>query len=291
VGSRAAQGGANQELIRVEGFVITQSATVAKSPPISQQREHLSTPIWGFPDTYSGESFKRRANYYARSVRLDKNERNDIARAWKEAGLDPRDFGIENYDNDDAETRISHGRAESYFTIGGKYGDFKGIRVVGDTLNRPYQEYTWVAVVELIGAWLQEVKVDLDTPDLLAELLRDREMLGTARVEAVENTPFSGDEQRQIAEQLRELKEYAKETHKLSERQMEALEAGFAAIEDASGRLGRIDWRNAALTLLLQAIYDAVLPAETTRDIFQMFVGSVGHLFGHPLPGLPGGGM
>jgi hypothetical protein len=80
----------------------------------------------------------------------------------------------------------------------------------------------------------------LETPDLWAELQREREILTWAPDEA-ENTPFTPDEQTEIIKHLDELKGYVKNTHSLAQDQIVALEEGFNELATATTRLGRND--------------------------------------------------
>lgn len=100
---------------------------------------------------------------------------------------------------------------------------------------------------------------------------------------------FTADEQAEIANQLRDIKEYVKQTYALSEHQTQVLEAKLAYLEDARRRLGRLDWRNVALATLFTLAAEAMLPPEDARRILLMLLQPLGHLFGHVLPELPSG--
>jgi hypothetical protein len=73
-----------------------------------------------------------------------------------------------------------------------------------------------------VSWWLQEVKQDLDTPDLWAELKREAQLLGAGSSVVTENTVFTVDEQREIAGHLKKLGEYVSDTHSLSKAQIQA---------------------------------------------------------------------
>jgi uncharacterized membrane protein YdfJ with MMPL/SSD domain len=69
---------------------------------------------------------------------------------------------------------------------------YSGSKVVGDGLQEPVRFGTWRSLVEYIAlVWLKEVKLDLETPDLFAELRQERELLTTVSTEDTENTPFT----------------------------------------------------------------------------------------------------
>lgn len=58
-----------------------------------------------------------------------------------------------------------------------------------------------------VKRWLEEVKRDLETPDLWAELKREAELLGAGSDEITKNAPFTPDEQKEIAGRLQEIAE------------------------------------------------------------------------------------
>jgi hypothetical protein len=222
-------------------------------------------------------------------MRLDKSQRNEIFKAIAAARLDPRDFALDNDHDSDAEARISHRRSESYFTLERDGLSYSMREVVGDRLPWPYphEEHAWSGVQKRLRRWLDEVKDDIEMPDLWAELQREREMLGAPPAADVDNKPFTADEQAEIAKELREIKEYAKKTYALSEGQTLAFEAKLNYLEEAAGRLGRLDWRAAALGTLFTLVAEAILPPEAVRHILLMLFQPLGHLFGHPIPELP----
>jgi hypothetical protein len=112
-------------------------------------------------------------------------------------------------------------------------------------------------------------------------------MLDGLSADPGENTPFTADEQQQIAQQLDEVRAYVKETYELSGDQRRLLEGQLDYLQDAASRIGRIDWRNAVTGVLLGTVVNAALPGEAVRDALLMLLRSVGHMFGHPMPELP----
>lgn len=147
--------------------------------------------------------------------------------------------------------------------------------------------YSWQTIIKRISSWLEEVKRDLDTPDLWAELQGAVDLLGVDSDGVTENTPFTLDEQKEIAKRLREMAERARRTYSLSEAQMQVLSAKLDYLVNATGRLGRIDWRNAFAGAVLGFTMSAAFPPEFTRDILLGLFRAIGHLYG--LPELPSG--
>jgi hypothetical protein len=143
--------------------------------------------------------------------------------------------------------------------------------------------------MERVRRWLKDVKRDLETPDLWAELGGERELLAPAAETDVQNTPFTSDEQAEIARQLRELKQYIQETYSLSEEETLALHARLDYLEEAAGRLGRIDWRNVVAGAMLTILVEAILPPDAVQGIFVVLLKTLAHFFGHGMPELPSG--
>jgi hypothetical protein len=153
----------------------------------------------------------------------------------------------------------------------------------------PYETYSWEALISRFGRWLAEVKLDLATPDLWADIQREVELLGGASNEVNENTPFTPEERKEIAGRLGELAENLRRTYSLSEPEMLILNAKIDYLVGAAGRLGRIDWRNAFAGAILGFILTAAFPPESARSIFMTcltLLRAIGHFYG--LPELPG---
>ena len=215
-------------------------------------------------------------------TRLQKWQRNGIFEAIQAVGLDPREFDLE--DSDTAVT-IKHKWSESCFCIGGDARRYIGTYVVGDTPAWPYEAYSWQNVVSRVSGWLEDVKRDLDTPDLWAELQRETELLGIGSVEVTENTPFTLAEQKEIEERLRERARYVSLTYSLSGAQIQALDAKLDDLVEASRRVGRKDWLNIFVGTIAVYILTAAVPPESARGILMTLVRAIGILY----PELPTG--
>lgn len=170
---------------------------------------------------------------------LRKWQRNGLFDAIQAVGLDPGDFDLAD---SGTEAQIKHKRSESIFTIGGGPGGYVGRSVVGDFPDWGYDAYSWQALTTRVSMWLKEVKRDLETPDLWAELWREIHLLGVGSNEVTENTPFTQDEQKQIAERLRGLPRHVSDATVLSEAQKQILNENIDYLIDGARRLGRKDW-------------------------------------------------
>jgi hypothetical protein len=213
-------------------------------------------------------------------------KKNQIFEAIQAVGLDPKEFYLEDADG---EVRIKHKWSPSCFTLADDPSHYVGRYVVGDLPDWPFEAYSWQAVIPRISRWLGEVKSDLRTPDLWAELHRDDQRLFSATSDDVTgNTRFTPDEQNEIAARLQTLAEHAKRTYSLSAEQVRVLDAKLAYLVNAARRLGRKDWLNVCAGVILTLIIGAVLPPSAPRDMFLGLLRAIGHLYGLPdLPMLP----
>ncbi len=214
---------------------------------------------------------------------LEKWKRNDVFKAIRRRGLRPEEFHWEQSGDDD---RLIHPASSSHFVFAGVPGRYNVSYVAGDGAETTLEKYIWEAVMESVTLWLHDVKTDVETPDLWADLHRQRQILGADPAESVENTPFTPAEQAEIAKQLREIKVYVTRTYSLSEADLRALENRLAYLDEAAQRLGRLDWRNAFLGALMGYLIAAALPPDTARALFEIFIRTLGQLFGHDFPRL-----
>lgn len=211
-------------------------------------------------------------------MRLEKIFRNPIIETVETGGLAPSECTFDF--NDDGGCRITHTPSGSTFVVEGPFGRHTTTAVVGDGAPQQLEAFIWPTVVERVERWARDVKRDVDTPDLWAELQREREILTGTRYEEVGNTPFTSDELAEIAEQLQQIKEYVSTRYALSEAQMLHLEAKLDDIAAAAGRMGRKDWALWVSGALLGAFVQGILPPEVVQHIARMTVDGLGYLLG-----------
>jgi hypothetical protein len=146
----------------------------------------------------------------------------------------------------------------------------------------PLGSHNWQTIPSCVSSWLEDVKRDLETPDLWAEIQRGAQLFITTSDDVAENAPFTPGEQTEIAERLQELVEQVKRTHSLSAAQMQVLDGKLNYLVKATGRLGRIDWLNACAGALLGYMLAVSLPPEAARDMFIGFLPAIEHLYRLP---------
>jgi hypothetical protein len=213
-------------------------------------------------------------------------QRNEIFQAVEDAGLSPQEF---DWDLGTDESRLRHSPSGAYFDFGGVAGNYVSRYLASEG---PVEERTGLSLTRLMAQvkfWLTAVKLDVDTPDLWAQLQRDTELFGAVSDEAIGNAPFTPAEQEEIARQLRELRDYVSRTYSLSESQSRLLEERLDYLASAARRVGRKDWLLMAAGLILGYVLPAALPPEAAMDILRTLLTSIGQILGHGPMGLPGG--
>jgi hypothetical protein len=219
-------------------------------------------------------------------MELRKWKRNQVFEAIQAAGLAPEGF---RWDDGADESCIRHLSSGAYFVFGDIPGRYFARYVAGDDPVEEREAFSWEAQMRHVERWLTAVKLDIEMPDLWAELRRETELLGATADEAIENTPFTPDEREEIAGRLQEMRDYARRTYSISEEQMRILDAKLDYLAAATGRLGRTDWRGLFVGTMLTFVITAALPPESARHILLTFLRSIGHILGHGFPELPSG--
>lgn len=210
---------------------------------------------------------------------LRKIKKNEIIKAIQTAGLDPREFDL---GEDENEAWIKHKPSNASFTISGDPSKYVGQYVSGDSQPWTYEKYNWVGVMLKVSLWLYEVKRDIETPDLWAELQNEAELLEVTYDKDTENTPFTPEEKKKIAQQFNEFADYAQRTYSLSAAQMNVLNAKLDYLVKATDRLGRVDWRNALLGVIIGYVLTIALSPESARSMFFILLRGISQIHGFP---------
>jgi hypothetical protein len=213
-------------------------------------------------------------------------KRNGVFKAIQAAGFSPEEF---NFDDSADEVILRHRSTGATFTYSGTAGNYVSSFVAGDAMGPELTNYSWEGLIERVRLWLSDVKHDVETPDLWAELGRRGDLAFSASDSTLQNTPFAPNEREEIAEQLNKFRANANAAFALSEHQAEELDERVDYLIDATERLGRKDWLNSCIGSIFGYVLAVAFPPDMARHLFDMLAISIGHLFGHGLPGIGGG--
>jgi hypothetical protein len=124
----------------------------------------------------------------------------------------------------------------------------------------------WVHQVGHVGAWLENLRREVEAPDLWSELSEQ------TTIEVVDTTDvITAADRVAIGRVLRELREYIVSTTTMTHEKLDAVDARLAYLEGAADRLGKKDWINAAIGVALNIVTAAALPPDVASEAMRMF--------------------
>jgi hypothetical protein len=219
---------------------------------------------------------------------LSKYERNELFELIQQSELELADFDPPRED-ERGFTVIRNLSTGSSLAIAER--DSLGVRRIAVDGYEPPISGTWQEVVQrwlnVVHVTREDIERDRNTPDLWAEFARERETLSGTTPAPEDNTPFTADEQAEIEWRLHEIAEYAIESGKFEDEELRTLSAKIDYLIESSKHSRRFDWREQVVGAFLSAVVGNLLPQGATMDVLNMVVGTVGHLMGHPVLGLP----
>lgn len=163
-----------------------------------------------------------------------------------------------------------------YYYIFDNYGRqfvSQGSPDVETVKSEDYVEHeSWDQQAENFSDWLTYLRREVESPDLWSSVTQESEILNASNLGDL-NTSFTREEKNYIREGIDEIKQYLLTAHKLDPK---LVESRLNYLAEASDRVGRKDWINLLLSVLVGIVVAAALPPETTREVFR-FVGQVLH--------------
>jgi hypothetical protein len=137
----------------------------------------------------------------------------------------------------------------------------------------------WPDTLTNFENWLTTLKRVIETPDLLRDLRRDMELFADPADGDSGNTPLSAAEQQAVRTRLSQLRNTAQATYSLSDEQMAALDAKIDYLVDASGRVGRKDWKILVVGGLFQVLLAMAIPSSIGQDIMVTVLRDIAGLY------------
>lgn len=137
----------------------------------------------------------------------------------------------------------------------------QSISETGDAKN-------WDGQMSQFRNWLFYLKREIQAPDLWGAISQETEIVEATATDT-DNTPFSKSEKEYIKSGVREIKEYLLKAHNLSEQNATLVEGRLNYLIEASARVGKKDWINLLLSVLVGIIINTALPADSARDLLR----------------------
>jgi hypothetical protein len=224
---------------------------------------------------------------------LGKLTRNQFYETIVESGLDPVQC---NYEETDTKTDgtdsavITHSSGSKFVMTEKRPFSIFGRKVtspralitaeVVDGSDETYRTY-WAldSVLPLLRDWATQVKQIIEVPDYWADMKHSGEFITDIQEGDPENTPFTQNEQDEIAAQLQGIKKSLSGRFELSSEQMERIEEKLNEATEASKRMGRKDWLLLFSGTIFNLIVTDIVTPGVAEHIFTMTVHGLMHLF------------
>jgi hypothetical protein len=167
-----------------------------------------------------------------------------------------------------------------------RVGDYVASMTVGHAFLRECSPCTWKQLMENLYEWAKEVRYEIDTPDLWAEVRRVPEILAAVQDTRATNAPFTPVEQAQISNQLDEVKQLVREQYELTDDQLAVIDQRLDQADEASKRLGRRDWAMMFYGGVISTFMTNAVPPGVIQTVLTTVLHGIGHIlgFGGPPP-------
>jgi hypothetical protein len=185
--------------------------------------------------------------------------------------------------------RVTNDSLLKEFTIDDTRYEYKFSVVEGNSETGSTSSIKLVSTL-YVPKWLAEIRLTVGVPDYWDEMKRGRQLLAESQKDA-RNTPFTQDEQRQIAAQSQEMKKQVRAQFELTSEQMALVDEKLDDAAEASKRMGRKDWLIYFLGTITALIITTTVTAGVGEHIFNVVIHGLANLFtgGSEPPQIPPG--
>ena len=205
---------------------------------------------------------------------LLRSQANQVFEAIKREGFEPSDFEWRDTTGPASQQPVSRmvHRPSGYYFVFDNVIEFVSKWEPGaQTLVDSNYSANWEDQFDWFRDWLTYVRRETESPDLWRAISKEAEVLESAASAGASNALFTAEEKDYIVEGINEIKQYLLTAHKLDP---ELVESRLNYLIESSERVGRKDWINLLISVLVGIVISAALPPETTRELFR-FVGTV----------------
>ena len=204
---------------------------------------------------------------------LLKSQANRIFDLLAATGWEPSDFEWQDALGPYSKTvvsRLVHTPSGYYFIFDNAIGFYSKCSPGDQTLIQVQNANSWQTQVKFFAHWLSSLRRETESPDLWGAISQEAQLLESAASDA-SNVSFTVEEKLYIVQGINEIKQYLLTAHKLDP---ELVESRLNYLIESSERVGRKDWLNLLISVLVGIVISAALPPEATRELFS-FVGTV----------------
>lgn len=126
----------------------------------------------------------------------------------------------------------------------------------------------WDEQLKNVEKWTRNLLREFQEPDLWTSI-NDERKLAEGASQTADNSPFTPDEQKRLAQDVREIKEFLVRTYSVNQEQAKFVDDRLNYLTEASDRLGRKDWINLTLSVLMTIIIGLSMPPDASRELLR----------------------
>lgn len=219
---------------------------------------------------------------------LLKSQKNQLLEAIKSVDLDPFNFvwsNDESIHDDIVIPVLKYGDGSFYFKFDTDgIDEHYAIYTPGsDLVEEESSTRTWVEQLSCFKQWLQNLKREIEEPDLWAELQKYKIQGESGSFTDLANEPFTAYEAEQINIALIEVRSYLNKFVKGDAQKENFVEEKINYLIDAAKRQGRRDWLHTSIGVIVTITTALVLAPEEANNIWNVLKTALGSIF--QLPG------
>jgi hypothetical protein len=229
---------------------------------------------------------------------LSKARRNDLMKALLSGGLKAQDCTFHNNAQFNARGaavspleplyQIYHKPTGSTFEFNTPSAQNHGYLIPRDTAwmgqmrscTDPWETWTtqdWQGVVTLAEEWAALTAEWAVIPDLWR-------LNAKPLPKATDNRPFTQPERDEIAKSLDDITQFVRDKFELPDDQLAAIGQAVEELKEASGRIGRKDWKLMLYGALISLGLEHAVSSGVVEVVYRLAVHGLGHLFGAGSP-------
>lgn len=219
-------------------------------------------------------------------ARLKQTERSEVFHLVTSAGFDPADFGWEDKrdfesfrssiggGDEVAVSVLRHNPTGYYLRFGAFANEFSP--GVNKRINHDKHDGTWKDRIRSLATWLNELRREVEAPDLWASVGQERALANAAASEGVDNNSFNPSEKQLISASLNEIRSTLLSMRQFDSRQTAIIDSQFKHLDEAAQRMGRKDWLMLAFGAMVTMIVALSLTPEQGNGLLRL-AGSLLH--------------
>jgi hypothetical protein len=215
---------------------------------------------------------------------LSRRQRNEIFETIAARGLDPASCELTDHTfTIGNQAELVHRPTGSHFTTWHtppRLDTYNAEMVVGGADQVGCARVGWDQLMVELGTWADEVRYEMNAPDLWAELRQVPEVLAASQTTDASNAPFTPNEQSEISRRLDEIKKLVQERFELTDEQLAVIDQRLDDAEEASKRLGRKDWIMMFYGSVMSTFMTDAVPPTVIQTVLTTVLHGIAHIFG-----------